>query len=244
MTGYYISCDRKYSSFFEEIIQKIEEIKGDLKCYITLKKINDRQYAEIISEMSELKNIKIFMKSILRDIILINYKYMFFKKSLSINITDKSLESLFFTSITLYDRDYDCDILSLDDILENELSIDGVFRFCLRDLHLRWINVAQILQENFYNDSDKEAIYEFVKHIIYSIPCKINELNIYKSKDNGYKFTDKNGRNLADFISYNGGELASKIIFLGPALINFCDKCDKQTKIFLKNIFNDRIKFY
>ena len=179
----------------------------------------------------------------LKDIILINFKHVFFKNNLNINITDKSLESLFFTSITLYDRDYDSDVLCVDKLTDNELSIDGIFQFCIRDLLLRWTNVAEILQDNFYNDNDKEAIYEFVKHIIYSIPSKINELNIYKS-GKGYKFIDKEGRNLADFISYNSGEIASEIMFLGPATINFCDSCDRQTMMFLKNIFNDRIRFY
>ncbi len=241
--SYYISCNKKYLSFFDAVIKRLEQIKQDIDCRIVTKDICGRRYAEVLCDDRLTGNVKIVVKDIMKDVILINYKHLFFKKSLSIDISDKALESLFYTSITLYDRDYDSEVLSLEKVTDGELSIDGIFQFCIKDLHLRWINVAEILQENFYNDSDREAIYEFVKHIIYSIPCKIKEINIYKTGGK-YKFIDKEGKSIADAVSYNGGELASKIMFISPALINFCGSCDKQTMVFLKNIFNDRIRFY
>ena len=243
MSCYYISSNKKYINFFEMLLKKLEELKKDINYRLVSGEVCARRYAEIVCASCDWSNIKIAVKDIMKDIILINYKHLFFKKCLNINISDKSLESLFFTSITLYDRDYDSDILSLDELADKEMSVDGIFQFCIKDLHLRWINVAEILQDNFYNDNDRDAIIEFVKHIIYSIPCKVNEVNIYK-KDGTYRFIDKEGKSLADFISYNGGELASKIMFISPALINFCGNCDRQTMMFLKNIFNDRIRFY
>ena len=243
MAGYYISSDKKYIDFFELIVKRLEEIKDDIQCYMVFKELCGRRYAEVLCDTERKNDIKILIKDILRDIILINYKFVYFKDNLNIQISDKSLESLFFTSITLYDREYDSDILYLENLTENELSIDGIFRFCINDLLLRWKNVAEILQDNFFNDSDKEAIYEFVKHIIYSIPNKTTEVNIYK-QENGYAFIDNDGKNIANFKSLNSGELASKIIFVNPASINFHNSCDRQTMIFLKNIFNDRIRFY
>jgi hypothetical protein len=242
MSCYYISSNNKYIGFFEMIVNRLQELKNDLHCQIIMKEICGRRYAAVICDACRLDSVKTLIKDIMKDIILINYKHLFFKKSLNINISDKSLESLFYTSIILYDRDYDSDILNIEKLVGGELSIDGILQFCTKDLHSRWLNVSEILRENFYSDSDREAIYEFVKHIIYSIPCKMNEVNIYKS-GRGYKFIDKEGKSIGEFLG-SGGELASEIIFLSPAMINFCTSCDRQTMILLKNIFNDRIKFY
>lgn len=243
MSEYLISSNKTYTGFFQLLIKSLKNFKSSLKLNITIKKLCGRFYASVVCPENNYSDIKILIKDMLRDIILINYKYVFFKKSLNIKISDKALESLFYTSITLYDREYDYELLNLNFAAEKELTVDGIFNFCLSELKKRWVTVAQILQDNFYSDNDRDAICEFIKHIIYSLPNKLNEVNIYKKEDL-YVFLDGNGKSIDEFISANGGELASKIIFVNPALINFYDCNDRQTMTFLKNIFNERIKFF
>ena len=244
MTGYYISSDTKYSEFYELLLQRLDDVKNDIQINISKKNICGRQYAEITSEDSLQKNVKTLVKDMIKDIILINYKYIYFRNNLSIPIKDKSLDSLFYTSITLYDREYDIELLDIDKIADKQLSVDSIFRFCINDVIKRWQNVAEILQDNFYDETDREAMLEFVKHIIYSLPNKTPEINIYKF-DDGYKFVDNNGKNIADIKNdSSGGEIAAKLMFVSPSAINFYDECDRQTIQFLKNIFNDRIRFF
>jgi hypothetical protein len=243
MRDYAVSSNERYSSYFRLMLKSLSEIKDSLNINISAKKIGGRYYALISCPAEAFNSVMALASDILKDIILINYKYLYFKNTLNIKIRDKSLESLFYTSITLYDRDYDCELVDFNHICDKELTIDGIFNFCLADLISRWDTVAEILKDNFYGDCDRQAIYEFVKHIIYTLPNKLSEVNIYKHED-FYVFLDSNGKNIDKFISVNGGELASKIMFVNPALINFYHCCDKQTMTFLKTIFNERIKFY
>ena len=54
MSGYYISCDKKYIKFFDMIVQRVEEIKDDLQCYMVFKELKGRRYAEVICDCSRL----------------------------------------------------------------------------------------------------------------------------------------------------------------------------------------------
>lgn len=243
MPGYYISTDKKFLSFFELLLKRLEEIKEELDICIVVREMCGRRYAKICCKKENLDDIKLLIRDIFSDIILINYKYLFFRKNLAIKLSDKQLESLFFTSVVLYDRDYDQTLLDIARISGQELTIDGIMRFCLSDLLTRWKNIAEILSENFYGDSDREAIYEFIKHIVYSMPSKAQEVNVYRT-GSGYVIMDGDGRSIADFETSSSDELASRILFVNPAAINFRDPCDRQTMIFLKNIFSDRIRFY
>lgn len=244
MAGYYISSDTKYTEYFELLLQRLEEVKNDVQINIDKKNICGRQYAEITSEERLQKNVITLIKDMIKDIILINYKYIYFRNNLNIAIKDKSLDSLFYTSITLYDREYDIELLNLDKFTDKELSIDSIFHFCINDIIKRWQNVTEILQDNFYDECDREAMLEFIKHIIYSLPSKTSEINIYRF-EGGYKFIDNNGKNIANIKNnLSGGEIAAKLMFVSPSAINFYDECDMQTMQFLKNIFNDRIRFF
>jgi hypothetical protein len=243
MPDYYISTDKKYLSLFELLLKKLEEIMEEFNAYIVVKEMCGRRYAKVHSKKESLDDVMLLIKDIFCDIILINYKYLFFRKHLAVKISDKQLENLFFTSVMLYDKDYDQTLLDIDGIAERELTIDGIMRFCIGDLLTRWKNIAEILSENFYGDSDREAIYEFIKHIVYSMPSNAEEVNVYRT-GSGYVIMDGDGRSIADFETSSSGELASRILFVNPAAINFRDPCDRQTMIFLKNIFSDRIRFY
>lgn len=243
MAGYYISTDKRYVSFFDLLLKRLEDVKEELNFFIVVREVCGRRYARIHCKKDNFDDVKLLIKDIFSDIILINYKYLFFKRNLNIRITDKQLENLFFTSVVLYDKEYDMNLLDIEAITREELTVDGIMRFSLNDLLVRWKNIAEILQDNFYSDSDREAIYEFIKHIVYSMPSKAEEVNVYRT-GNGYVLMDNDGKNIADFDSTGSGELVSRILFVNPTAINFRDPCDRQTMIFLKNIFNDRIRFY
>lgn len=244
MAEYSISCDEAYKNFYNLLVEGLLEKSDILDIEINKLRFCGRLYCKIKCAEYAFPSVVLLIRDMFKEILLVNFKHLYFVNFFKLKIFDKDLESLFYASITLYDREYDEELISIDRLCDKELAVDSIIRFCTVDLVRRWKGVVEILKENFSDGRDKDAIVEFVKHIIYSLPQKVGEVNIYK-KDLGYSITDENGRNLATLAgSCNCGEIASRVIFMLPGKINFYDTPGGEGELFFRNIFSDKVNFF
>lgn len=242
--NYIISCDEVYEEFYRLLLSRLRDKALHLGVVLDAGRYCGRHYCKLDCGSTPRECVAVLVCDLFSEILLVDFKHIYFKKNLNINISDKNLSDVFYSSVTLYDREYDEELLNIRAVSDRELAVDSLIRFCTGDLSLRWMGVSQILCENFYGGRDKDAIMEFIKHIVYSVPAKTAELNVFR-REIYYHFIDENGKNVATVLAGEGdiGEMAASVMFNLPARINFYDAPDTQGMRFLKQIFSDKIHF-
>lgn len=245
MLIYKISSDDAYFTLYKEITSKLSVQAENLN--VKLKHTdNCGRYYSIVecSDESHLQKILFYIVDIFKDLLFLEYKHEFFKKNIKINIKDSSLKSLFFSAVTLCDREYDEELLLISRVCESEFAVDSIMRFCITDLIKRWASVCKILTENFSLGYDKKAILDFVKQIVYELPKRVKEITV-TANNSGYIITDENLKVLGEFdADYNFGEIASGVLYSCPEKINLYSSDNAEFEDFFKSIFTDRIKVY
>ena len=246
MQSYYvISCDDIYQDFYALLLSRLKAKSADLGIATESGRYCGRHYCKVDCAAVPKESVVALICDMFTEILLTDFKHIYFKSNLDIEISDSDLSSVFYSCVTLYDRDFDEELLSIRSVSDRELAIDSLIRFCTGDLSKRWKSVAQILKESFYGGNDREAIVEFVKHIVYAAPVKTAELNVF-CRDCRYVFIDENGQDVATVSTECGslGELACQMLYNMPSKVNFFDAPDTKGLRFLKNLFSDKVSFY
>ena len=242
MSEYIISCDDQYFSYYEQLIKKLRTIAPDIGAKLNAYMVCGRHHTQLAFPEHAARSVRELTYDLMSDVILLYHKHGYFRKHLGTTFCDKALTNLYYTAVTVYDCECDAELLQFSRISQHELSVDGIFRFCLGALHRRWDGVCGILMYNFVDDDDREAVLEFVKHIVYGMPERLAEVNVYGAEQ-GYRFIDGDGRVLGE-VQDGASELAARLMYVCPNAINVYETCDAATTRLLKNVFSDRITFH
>lgn len=92
------------------------------------------------------------------EIIAINYKNEFFKKSISISGLSKNEEEILFTSLIAADLDDDKRYIVKKILDLDEIAIDGVYNFRLQKLKQKWKEIASVMPSTFVKSQLKDFI--------------------------------------------------------------------------------------
>lgn len=142
-----ISTTADKQAYIDDIFQKLNpDVKRDLGV-IVRQNYGGRSYLglAIKSEKKEFYKAKILDSIVF--MILDDYKQEFFKERLQLSSSSVIYES-FLKAITIFDFDFDKELISDRIEFSSEILVDSLYYFRLADLRARWMRTAEIICSN------------------------------------------------------------------------------------------------
>lgn len=167
------------------------------------------------------------------EIIVIRYKYDFFKRAIRISGLSSEEKEILFTSLIAADLEDDKKY-TFDRIKKfGEITIDGIYNFRLKPLQRKWEDVASYLPTYFL----KSQLKEFICYLLEN-----KRKRVYVDQGRVY---DAHYRRLKRS-SLLGGE---KLSIIREVLLSNCGEVElsgsipKEDEIYLKEFYKDKIRF-
>ena len=176
------------------------------------------------------------------DVIINEYKYNFFKDSLS-SLSADVMMNPFLKAISIFDADCDLEVIRQEIDLSGEVVIDSFFYFKLSALKQRWQKTADVIIKNGIIQSDS-AMIQVIKYLVDSA----ENFSLVASVKIGKKqLKIKNYKGSMKFKANQEGvsKFLTEIIGLNPIKINLIKNFDEEkhckTYEILKEIFGEKI---
>lgn len=209
------------------------ELFSHTGCTSRLKRIDDRLIL-IINCPEEYKDIiRTEIADKVAEIITIKYKYVFFKKNLSVGGLSQVEKEILLTSLIAADLDDD-KRYAYDKIKGyQEIAVDGIFNFRLKPLKRKWEDVVTCIPNCFLNTQLKEFIS-------YLLENKKKRVYI----DDGRVY-DSHYRRLKRCSLLGGDEarVVREVLLSNCGEVELSGKISKEDEYYLKEYYSDKIIF-
>lgn len=186
-------------------------------------KIEDRFFEIIRAEIADK----------LGEVIAINYKYDFFKKTLSVSGLNETENEILLTSLIAADLGDDKKYAARRFLDGTDSSVDGIFNFRLGALKRKWKDVASYMPDVFLNSQLKDFIS-------YLLENKKKRVYI-----DGGKVYDSHYRRLkrCDLLPTKGADVVREVILSNCGEVELSGKINELDEKYLKEYYGDKIIF-
>ena len=176
------TVSKEYShcySLVEEVLGiKIKRIGG--VCASVFK--SGRTCVAVACERSDRNALVSILKEILGDMIATAVKYEYLKKRIKLPIDKNSYDILIHTLVA-FDRDNERELINSALIIEDGMSLDGIFNFRLGELRARWNEIARLATDNAFYLLDEDTLNELIRFLISAVSPKITRLDVSQQDD-------------------------------------------------------------
>ncbi len=165
------------------------------------------------------------------DVIVVNYKYEFFKELIRPEGLNKIERELLLTSLIAADIDDDKKYV-LDKLKhQNECALDGIFNFRLRPLKKKWEEIAEYMPKYFINTQLKE----FISYLIDGKNKKVfvSDKKVY---DSHYRRLTK-----SRLLSDGECDIVKEVILSNCGQIELGSKIPDKDEYYLKEFYGDKV---
>ena len=185
--GFTISNEYSHCySLIEEVLDiKIKKIGG--VCASVYK--NERTYVAVACERKNRDSLIGIIKEVLCDMFATLIKCDYLKKRLKLPI-DKYSYNILIHTLVAFDRDNEREIINKALVIQDGMSLDGIFYFRLDELRARWDEIGKLATDNAFYLIDEDTLNELIRFLISAVSPKIMRLDI-SQKDNEYSVCGK-----------------------------------------------------
>lgn len=167
------------------------------------------------------------------DIIVVNYKYNYFKSNLTLNGLNDIEKELLLTSLISADLDDDKKFAVSKLKNFNELAVDGMYNFRLKPLKNKWKEITEYMPSYF-------AKYDLKEFISYLLEGKKKKVFI-----DGNRVYDANYRRLIRGVLMNenleDGKIIREVLLSGSGEVELCGQLSPTDEYYLKEFYGDRV---
>ena len=167
------------------------------------------------------------------EIVVIRYKYDYFKKAIKISGLSSEEKEILYTSLIAADLEDDKKY-TFDRIKKSkELTIDGIFNFRLSALQKKWADVASYLPTYFL----KSQLKEFICYLLEN-----KRKRVYVDQGRVY---DAHYRRLKRSSLYGGEKLSiiREVLLSNCGEVELSGSIPKEDEVYLKEFYKDKIRF-
>lgn len=236
---------KKYLDFLK--INLMNKLERNIIC-ASVKIENDYVLSLALKDDIKVNEYKKYIKKQLATIIVKLEKEEYLKNRLNLSELQPSFKNALIKALILFDIDQEIKQVMARIDLDKNININAFYQFRLRLLKHKWEDIISLTsQENLYL-KNPEVLLEFLKFLIENIPENNFEVTLKKKGD---KFLFCNANTYKSIttkdISTENGELdiITNLIVLSPKkiYINCTDNLSEEIVLFLKYLFDKKIKF-
>lgn len=141
-------------------------------------------------------------------------KFDYVKSNLYLGLSKMNYELLLHTLVA-FDRENEHKLLNKIIKVENNMTLDGVFNFKLRELKDRWAEICALTRSNGAYLYDDETYNELLRFLISAVNPKINKLTVCE-EGGRYRLTGSFKNSVIDLDIHNSTELMYYLVDLAP----------------------------
>lgn len=183
------------------------------------------------SEESSSLRLKRFANEHIADILVIGYKYEYFRQNLFLPLLNEREKFLLYASLVsadyIEDKKY---VLRRLDGIKN-CSLDGVFNFRLAELKSRWKEVSEYIPTDF----GKYSLESFLDYVVTD-----GEGRAYLKNGKAY---DENYRLLNKSELFGCSSAIAELLLCGAGQVYCFGETDAETEVFLKKYYKEKAVF-
>lgn len=211
----------------------LSELFKSADCSVQLKELEFRSELDITCPEYFFDIIKAEVKDKVAEIIVIKYKYDFFKKSIFISGLSEVDKEILYASLIAADLDDDKRYVFEKLKSFSDIAIDGVFNFRLAPLKKKWVEVASYMPPSFINSQLKDFIG-------YLLENKKKRVYI----DNGLVY-DSHFRRLKRSTLLGGekAKLTREVLLSNCGEIEISGLIPQDEEKYMKEYYGDKISF-
>ena len=211
----------------------LSEIIRGADCEVTLQKSEDRATLSITcpDRYAEIIDIEVIDK--VAEIIVVKYKYDFFKNAVKVTGLSEDEKEILFASLIA--ADFSDDKKYVFNKMKGlcEVAIDGVYNFWLKTLRKKWAEIVTYIPMVF----ERSQLKEFISYLLENRKKRVY-VNCGKVYDSNYKRLYR-----ADLLPAENLKIIREIILSGGGEIELLGSLPKSDEYYLKEFFNDKIFF-
>ena len=216
------------SGYISYVYEKIKEKFSFLPAECTLSAQDDYSQVVFCTDVQFCPYVQAFCKSLVADVISIGYKYAYFSQMLRLPLLSECEKRLLYTALVAADLKEERSFVQEKIQDGPTCSIDGVFRFRLKELKKRWAEVAGYVKSDFGQDS----LCGFLRYLI--------EDGVGKIFVKGGNVYDGEYKRLSKSALVGGNSVVAEILLSGAAKVYTFGKTDDETEKFLQKYYGEK----
>lgn len=167
------------------------------------------------------------------EVIVIKYKYDFYKKRLALEGLNKTEKEILITSLIAADLEDDKRYAFERIKGDNEIAVDGVYNFRLKQLKKKWEEVVSYIPSGFLTEQMKE----FISYLLEN-----KKKRIYIE---GGRVYDAHFRRLkrTELLDYNNTKILLEVLLSNCGVIELTGKIPETDEKYLREFYGDKIIF-
>ena len=195
--------------------------------------VKERQGSCLLCQGSEtsLAQMRQIANEHLSDVFAIGYKYEFFKNHLALPLLSKQDRELLYAGLVSADYKEDKRYALRRVQFLKDCSLDGVYRFRLGELRVRWGEIVEYIP----NDFGKYEMEGFLDYIIGE-----NEGKVYLKNGKVY---DENDRELRKSELLGESAVCAEVLLSGAGIVYCIGEVEGVTRAFLQKYYKEKVVF-
>lgn len=183
-------------------------------------------YVSVACETKDKPEVLSQMKNCFLDMFATVVKYEYLKNAISLPL-DKNSYNLLLHTLVAFDRENEREMITEALIVQDGISLDGIFHFRLSELKKRWNEIAMLAMDNAVYLTDEDTLNELIRFLISAVSPKIMRLDI-RQHNNGYNITGNLPESKFEYNIIGTEQLLLYLIDIAPLELhlngNFTDK--------------------
>ena len=176
-----ISSSCSESFLIERLALNLDPIIKDVGGVLVFGLFEGRAAMTLAAKKEKKDYIKSIVISEIADVIVSHYKYNFLMNSIS--YSNESEKETLVKALTEFDKSTDKDLAIKNITFSNNILLDSLYHFKLKDLKDRWVNIADLVSNNLPSLIAGDCLIDMMKFLIKQSPPKIEELYIIDNDD-------------------------------------------------------------
>ncbi len=176
------------------------------------------------------------IRSCLIDMYATVVKYEFLRNAIKLPL-DRNSYNLLIHTLVAFDRENERELIESCLIMQDGMSLDGIFNFRMQELKKRWQEIADLAMSNALYLLDEETFNELIRFLIGAVNPKIMRLDV-KQTDNRFNVCGHLPESDFEYDIVGTEQLMLYLIDIAPLELrlsgNFTDKrlCNRLMQIF------------
>ncbi len=156
----------------QKLLNKIKRING----IIVTGNNNGRAFLSIAVPKNFAEDVKFLLLDTVSEMVVSLYKRDFLNENLTFEYLSPETREILISTLVAFDKASDVDFVKKNLVLGSVLVLDSFFHFKLSELKDRWVHVAGLVSANLPNLASNGSVFDMMKFLISSTPCKTAEV--------------------------------------------------------------------
>ncbi|MCL2555563.1 MAG: hypothetical protein FWE03_00900 [Firmicutes bacterium] len=231
-----LSAGAEYSSWLYALEKKLRN-KLNESALIVTRNEPKRVYIAIACENQAKRKISKEIFESLLDVFASLSKQHYYLENLHLPLLCEEKYNILLAALIEFDSISDRSLIKESFVLENGLSIDGIYNFAFKKVKSRWQEIGDLTKENASFLSDNEIFFELIKYLFSAICPKIEKALCLFDGKKYLLYEPNNTCPIAE--ANNEEELFCTLIKTAPIYLELSGDIKKDTLIKLNTIFKN-----